>query len=92
MDDVTIARAFHIVFVVAWIGGVGFVTTVLLPAVRSLNLPTARIELGDDRAAIAGSAVSNRGDCQASNALSVDSGIASGMAPIGGWTRWLAFG
>ena len=47
MDDVTIARAFHIVFVVAWIGGVGFVTTVLLPAVRSLKLPTERIELFD---------------------------------------------
>jgi uncharacterized membrane protein len=45
MDDVTIARAFHIVFVVAWIGGVGFVTTVLLPAVRSLKLPVERIEL-----------------------------------------------
>jgi uncharacterized membrane protein len=47
MDDVTIARAFHIVFVVAWIGGVGFVTTVLLPAVRSLKLPTERMELFD---------------------------------------------
>jgi hypothetical protein len=34
MYDVTIARALHVVSVVIWIGGVGFVTTVLLPAVR----------------------------------------------------------
>jgi hypothetical protein len=37
MDDVTVARATHIVFVVLWIGGVGFVTTVLLPAIRNLK-------------------------------------------------------
>ena len=34
MDDVTIARAAHVLAIVLWIGGVGFVTTVLLPAVR----------------------------------------------------------
>lgn len=34
MDDVTIARAAHVFAVVLWIGGVGFVTTVLLPALR----------------------------------------------------------
>jgi uncharacterized membrane protein len=34
VDDVTIARAVHVVSVVLWIGGVAFVTTVLLPAVR----------------------------------------------------------
>src|SRR6266699_98259 len=34
MDDVTIARAVHVLSVVLWIGGVAFVTTVLLPAVR----------------------------------------------------------
>jgi uncharacterized membrane protein len=33
MDDVTIARALHVLSVVLWIGGVGFVTTVLLPTV-----------------------------------------------------------
>lgn len=31
------ARALHVVAVVIWIGGVVFVTTVLLPAVRSLH-------------------------------------------------------
>lgn len=35
MDDVVIARAFHVLAVVLWIGGVGFVTTVLLPAIRN---------------------------------------------------------
>jgi hypothetical protein len=43
MDDVTIARAIHVVFVVLWIGGVGFVTTVLLPAIRSLRAPGERM-------------------------------------------------
>jgi len=34
MDDVAIARAIHVLSVVLWIGGVAFVTTVLLPALR----------------------------------------------------------
>jgi uncharacterized membrane protein len=37
MDDVTIARALHVLSVVLWIGGVGFVTTVLLPTVRCVK-------------------------------------------------------
>ena len=36
MDDVTIARALHVLAVVLWIGGVGLVTTVLLPLLRRL--------------------------------------------------------
>ena len=47
MNDVTIARALHIAFVVLWIGGVAFVTTVLLPAVRRLKAPHERMELFD---------------------------------------------
>ena len=47
MDDVTIARALHVVFVVLWIGGVAFVTTILLPAVRRLKAPHERMELFD---------------------------------------------
>jgi uncharacterized membrane protein len=43
MDDVTVARAIHIVFVVLWIGGVGFVTSVLLPAIRNLEAPGERM-------------------------------------------------
>ena len=42
-DDATIARALHVLGVVLWIGGVGFVTTVLLPAVRRLKNPEERV-------------------------------------------------
>ncbi len=34
MHDLTIARAIHILSIVIWIGGVGFVTTVLIPTIR----------------------------------------------------------
>jgi uncharacterized membrane protein len=43
MDDVTLARALHVLFVVLWIGGVAFVTTVALPAVRRLKAPSERV-------------------------------------------------
>jgi uncharacterized membrane protein len=42
VDDVTIARALHVLAVVLWIGGVAFVTTVLLPAARS-HAPIDRV-------------------------------------------------
>ena len=44
MDDVTLARALHVLAVVIWIGGVAMVTTIVLPAVR-------RGDLGADRLA-----------------------------------------
>ncbi len=34
MTDLAFARALHVIAVVLWIGGVGMVTTVLLPAIR----------------------------------------------------------
>jgi len=37
VDDVTIARALHVGGVILWIGGVGFVTAVLLPSLQRLN-------------------------------------------------------
>ena len=43
MDDLTLARALHVLAVVLWIGGVVFVTTVLLPAVRDLHAPAERV-------------------------------------------------
>ena len=43
MDDVPVARALHVVGVILWIGGVGFVTTVLLPAVRRMKDPQERV-------------------------------------------------
>lgn len=45
MDDVTIARAMHVLAVLHWIGGVAFVTTVVLPAVSALSDPSRRLEL-----------------------------------------------
>ena len=38
MDEVVIARALHVLFVVIWIGGVSMATTVALPAVRRGDL------------------------------------------------------
>lgn len=40
-----VARALHVFGVVLWIGGVAFVTLVLLPALRQLNQPGERLVL-----------------------------------------------
>ncbi|MCC7347128.1 MAG: hypothetical protein IT538_06985 [Variibacter sp.] len=48
MDDITIARTIHVVSVVHWIGGVAFVTLVLLPAVRRLAEPAQRVALFEE--------------------------------------------
>lgn len=45
MNDVIVARALHVVGVVLWIGGVGFVTTVLLPTIRRSEAPGQRVSL-----------------------------------------------
>jgi uncharacterized membrane protein len=42
MTDFGIARALHLVMVVLWIGGVGMVTTVLLPGIRRAYPPRER--------------------------------------------------
>ena len=47
MDEGTIARALHVLSVVIWIGGVAFVTTVLLPAIRRLKSPNDRMAFFD---------------------------------------------
>lgn len=43
MNDVTIMLAIHVLAVVLWIGGVGMVTTVLLPSVRRAKHQEERI-------------------------------------------------
>ena len=43
--ELIIARILHVVGVVLWIGGVAFVTTVLIPALRSLPSEQQRMEL-----------------------------------------------
>jgi uncharacterized membrane protein len=44
MNDVIIARALHVLGVVIWIGGVSFVTTVVLPAIRGGQLGEDRLK------------------------------------------------
>jgi uncharacterized membrane protein len=43
MDDVTLARAVHVLSVLHWFGGIAFVTTVVLPAVAQLTEPAERL-------------------------------------------------
>lgn len=43
MDDLTIARMVHAAAVLMWIGGVGFVTLVLIPAIRADATPPQRL-------------------------------------------------
>ncbi len=45
MDDVTLARAVHILSIVHWIGGVAFVTLVVLPVARRVADPRQRLAL-----------------------------------------------
>ena len=42
-DGLNLARGLHVLGVVLWIGGVGFVTTVLLPAVARMKDPAERV-------------------------------------------------
>lgn len=44
MDGLTLARAAHVLAIVLWIGGVAFVTLVLLPALRTMN-PDVRLAM-----------------------------------------------
>ncbi|PPQ32647.1 hypothetical protein [Rhodopila globiformis] len=48
MTDIVLARALHVLAVVLWIGGVGMVTTVLLPAIRHGYPPAERFGLFHD--------------------------------------------
>lgn len=42
MDDLTVARAVHVLAVIHWIGGVGFVTAVILPTITAFEEPSRR--------------------------------------------------
>lgn len=44
MDDLTLARAIHVISVVIWIGGVYFVTFIVLPVIKSAADPVTRFE------------------------------------------------
>jgi uncharacterized membrane protein len=43
MDDITIARALHVLAVIHWIGGVAFVTAVVLPYAAAIAEPARRL-------------------------------------------------
>lgn len=45
LADVTVARALHVLAVLHWIGGVAFVTLVLLPALEKHIAPARRLDL-----------------------------------------------
>jgi uncharacterized membrane protein len=47
VDDLTLARALHVLAVVHWIGGVAMVTLVILPAVAARADPAERLALFD---------------------------------------------
>lgn len=43
MDELVIARIVHVVAVLFWIGGVGFVTWVIIPAIKASEPPEDRL-------------------------------------------------
>jgi len=43
-QNFVIARVLHVIAVVLWIGGVAFVTTVLIPAIRKSQAPEERLK------------------------------------------------
>src|SRR3546814_399347 len=44
MDDFTIARVLHVLAVSMWMGGVAFVTTIVMPFIRRSSPPAERLE------------------------------------------------
>ena len=83
MDDVTIARALHVLAVVLWIGGVAFVTTVLLSAVRNLDTREERVVFFET--------VERRfgGQARVTTALAALTGLYM-LARLGLWDRFLS--
>ncbi|MBL6952526.1 MAG: hypothetical protein ISR50_07825 [Alphaproteobacteria bacterium] len=45
MDDFVVARVVHVLGVVLWIGGVAFVTLVLLPGLKRVQPPSERVAM-----------------------------------------------
>ena len=43
MDDFTLARAVHVLAVILWIGGVAFVTLVVMPMLKASEEPDTRL-------------------------------------------------
>ncbi len=81
MDDMAVARALHVVGVVLWIGGVAFVTSVLLPAIGRERTPAQRLAFFE--------AIEGRFAWQA-RATTLLVGV-SGAYMIEGWDLWDRF-
>lgn len=67
MDDLALARAIHVIAVLFWIGGVGFVTWVIMPALRASERPTDRpCTVSSDRGTfcMAGAHLGHAGRCE----------------------------
>lgn len=79
--DLAVARAIHVLAIVLWIGGVGFVTTVLFPAVRRTKPPEDRL------AAFAGFESAFAWQARVSVALAGLSGLYM-MARLDAWGRF----
>ena len=45
MTDLSIAKGIHLLSIVVWIGGVAFVTSVLIPAIRNLSDENVKISI-----------------------------------------------
>lgn len=43
MNDMALALAIHVIAVVLWIGGVSFVTTIMMPTIRRTHSPQERL-------------------------------------------------
>lgn len=43
MDDLALARSLHVIAVLFWIGGVGFVTWVVMPTLKATEAPEDRL-------------------------------------------------
>lgn len=43
MDDINIARVIHVLSILSWIGGVAFVTLVVMPSIRGSTAPDDRL-------------------------------------------------
>lgn len=85
MDDVTLARALHVLGVVHWIGGVAMVTLVILPAVARLAGSGRQLELFE--------AVEGRFGAQAKVSVTLVGLTGFYMIHrLGAWDRFLAPG
>lgn len=81
-ESLALLRALHVAGVVLWIGGVAFVTLVLLPAVRAFEQPERRVALFEE--------VERRFAWQSRGTTLLTGLTGFGMlALLGGWDRYL---